>query len=205
MGNPDVTLRTLLDQIESKDVYTSIHSNRVLLFTKIVLGKLDLAGTEDVLVAAALHDIGKIELDNETLNCTKRLTPEQIRMLRSHPEIGAKLLTRLPVNPAVRAMVLHHHESFDGSGYPHRLAGDAIPVGARIISVVDSFDAMTSDRVYRRAMSNEDAFTELRRFAGSQFDPDIVELFVSELPRYPMKREDISSAERSLYANLSLL
>lgn len=183
----------LLKRIERKDAYTSIHSNRVVEFTRVLLGALRVDGAPAILAAAALHDVGKIELDNETLNCTQRLTPEQIRALRAHPETGHRILASLGTAPDVLAMVLHHHESFDGSGYPHGLRGDAIPLGARIICVVDSFDAMTSDRVYRRAIADEAAFDELRRFAGTQFDPGLVELFIAAYARNPFVAAEAST------------
>lgn len=185
------TLGGFLKSIEMKDNYTSGHSDRVQFFSQMVLQHFDVPGKEMMLKAALLHDIGKLTLDLSTLNCTKKLTPEQIALFQGHPTRGVEILSPIQGLSGVLPHVLHHHEHFDGSGYPDGLSKNAIPLGARVIAVVDSFDAMTSDRVYRRSMSYKTAFEELRRFSKTQFDPDIVEIFIAEFSKKLSEKKDL--------------
>jgi putative nucleotidyltransferase with HDIG domain len=125
--------------------------------------------------AAVLHDIGKIHIPSSILCKPGKLSEHEWEIMRRHPEIGAEMLSGISGLERVRAAVLAHHERFDGRGYPAGLAGDEIPAEARLISVVDAYDAMTNDRPYRKALSHEEAITELEAGAGSQFDPFVVE------------------------------
>ena len=125
--------------------------------------------------AAVLHDIGKIHIPSSILCKPGKLNKHEWEIMRRHPEIGAEMLSGIPGLERVRAAVLAHHERFDGRGYPAGLAGDEIPAEARLISVVDAYDAMTNDRPYRKALSHEEAIAELEAGAGSQFDPFVVE------------------------------
>jgi len=135
---------------------------------------------ERIRVASMLHDLGKLAIPEEILRKPGALSDAERVVLERHPQIGYRMLESLGVDP-VAQWVLHHYERWDGNGYPDKLAGEEIPLGARIIFVADAYDAMTSDRVYRGSLSREDALAELERCAGSQFDPAIVGIFVAEL------------------------
>ena len=134
----------------------------------------------DLIVSAAqVHDLGKISIDNRILFKEGRLTDEERRQVNTHSAAGAELAGQFSMYGAGAAIIRHHHERWDGSGYPDGLAGDAIPLGARIIAVADVYDAMTSDRPYRAALSHEVAVSELMRGSGSQFDATVVEAFLA--------------------------
>ena len=174
------TVRAFVSSLEAKDTYTRGHSERVADYARIVGGTMGLGRHEiDMLVfGAVLHDIGKIGVAEGILNKPGPLTPEEWRIVRAHPEMGARIISNIDyLEPAV-GLILHHHERIDGRGYPHGLVGSDIEQGTRIVTVVDSFDAMTTNRPYRTAMPVEKAITLLRGNAGRQFDPEIVERFV---------------------------
>jgi HD-GYP domain-containing protein (c-di-GMP phosphodiesterase class II) len=128
---------------------------------------------------ALLHDIGKIGVPDAILLKKGRLTPEETEQMRRHPTIGFTMIAHIPFLAKAAEVVLHHHEAFDGSGYPSGLGGHRIPLGARIFTVVDALDAMTSNRPYRAALPFEEALEEIRRCSGSQFDPHIVDVLTS--------------------------
>ena len=133
--------------------------------------------SEAIIAAAHVHDLGKVGAQDGSLKKPSALTPEERQEIQDHAAIGADIVSRLEIyRPSVET-IRHHHERWDGSGYPDGLAGEQIPLGARIIAVADAFDAMTSERVYRPAMSAEAAFAELAKGEGTQFDPQIVALF----------------------------
>ena len=138
-------------------------------------------------LAGRLHDLGKVGIPAEVLEKDGPLAPDERRVVERHPAIGSNMLTSLRLG-AVSGWVLHHHESWDGTGYPDRLAGEAIPLAARIVAVADAFDALTSDRVYRGRLTDSDALDELERAAGTQFDPNVVAALVAELadPEYDL-------------------
>jgi HD-GYP domain-containing protein (c-di-GMP phosphodiesterase class II) len=131
-------------------------------------------------LAASLHDLGKLALPEHLLRKPSPLTAAERVVLEGHPQIGFRMLESLGIDP-VAEWVLHHHERWDGTGYPDRLVGTEIPLGARIIFVADAYDAMTSDRLYRRRRSSEEALAEIVRCRGSQFDPGVVEALEAEL------------------------
>lgn len=173
--------RGLLSTINAKDKYTVGHCERVASYASMIgeaMG-LRLKEIQTLLSAGLLHDIGKIELPKMVLNKVGRLTDEEYEMIRQHPVHGANILEPLSGMHNLIDYVRHHHERYDGKGYPDGLAGEEISLGARILCVADSFDAMVSDRPYRRSMSIEEAFAELERCAGSQFDPGITEVFIN--------------------------
>ncbi|HYO15205.1 MAG TPA: HD-GYP domain-containing protein [Thermoanaerobaculia bacterium] len=189
--------RALTQAVEAKDAYTEGHLRRVSEYAVSVGEKLGLRGQdlETLHHASLLHDIGKIGIPEEVLRKEGPLTPQEIALMRRHPEIGARMLEKLDVLNDAAPLVLHHQERFDGvrsghyPGYPGGLAGDAIPLGARIIAVVDAFDAMTTDRPYRAALPVEDAVAVLRRERGKQFDPRVVDAFLDSLAERPWSRD----------------
>jgi putative nucleotidyltransferase with HDIG domain len=165
--------------LEARDTYTYGHSLRVTRHAERIAKALGLPEEDVARVrsAAALHDVGKLHTPREILNKPERLTEQEFAVIRRHPADGAALASSVG-DPAISAMIRHHHERLDGAGYPHGLAGAAIPLGARIIAVADTFDAMTSNRAYRRASSHKRALDVLRQEAGKQLDVDAVAAFV---------------------------
>ena len=167
--------KNLVRFVDARDPSTASHSQIVSALAEAIgieLG-LDPEMIERLRLAGLLHDLGKIGLPDGILQAPRALTDEEFAVVRRHPEFGHALLDGLGVEP-VDEWVLHHHEHWDGSGYPTGLAGEEIPLGARIILVADAFEAITADRPYRKAQSADAALAELRRNAGSQFDPDVV-------------------------------
>ena len=170
----------ILQQFISKDKYTQNHSYRVSIYATTIASayRLDPERIEDVRAAALLHDIGKLEISREILYKAASLSAEEFDEMRTHVVKGAKMLQ--PVGGSLRRVlpiILAHHEKFDGSGY-NPISGEAIPLEARIIAVADAYDAMTSDRPYRKAMSPFDAKEVIERGAGKEFDPDVVGAFL---------------------------
>ena len=131
--------------------------------------------------AALMHDIGKIGIDEAILHKPGKLTPEEREIIKKHPEIGNRIIAPVAFLSPVAPMVLYHQEWYDGQGYPDGLAGEEIPLGARIVAVIDAFDAMTSDRPYRKALSRDIAVGELNKGANTQFDPKVVNAFIEVL------------------------
>lgn len=158
------------------------HSQKTFALTISILRLLDLSETEQTTIAigAFLHDIGKLAIDEALLNKSEALTPQEYAVIKHHTVYGADILTRYVWLPDVALLAYHHHERWDGEGYPDRLAGEAIPPGARIIAIADAFDAMTSDRCYQKRRSPREALEELERCAGTQFDPTLVQLFCAD-------------------------
>ncbi len=174
------TVRALSGAIDAKDRYTRGHSDRVAMLSQ----KLALAigytpeQAERVRLCGILHDVGKIGVPEHVLCKNGRLTDEEFGMIKLHPEIGAEMLKELPSLQDILPGVLHHHERWDGNGYPAKLAGENIPELGRILALADTFDAMSSNRAYRSAMPREKVFAEIARCAGSQFEPRLAEAFL---------------------------
>ena len=171
----------MVKSIEARDPYTSGHSVRVSRLARLMAKELGLSARQidEVATAGLLHDLGKIYQEfAPILRKEGQLEPREIRLMQSHPVKGAELIgTVSSLRGAVQKAVQHHHEAFGGRGYPHHLSGHEIPLASRIIAVVDTFDAMTTTRPYRAALSREAAFAELRSMVGQQFDPGLVDLF----------------------------
>jgi putative nucleotidyltransferase with HDIG domain len=182
-GSFMATLGCLCDVLEAKDAYTADHSGDVAALAERVAGRIGL-GPDDVRAvryAGLLHDIGKVGVRSEILGKPGKLTAEEFEEIKEHAAIGARLLEQIPFFENVHPLVRSTHERWDGRGYPDRLAGERIPLGARIIGACDAFHAMTSDRPYRTGSSREEAVEELRRHAGTQFDPRVVDALVAEV------------------------
>jgi diguanylate cyclase (GGDEF)-like protein len=173
---------SLAKAVDARDAYTGSHSERVADLAARIARRLgsDDSSIELTRLAASLHDLGKLAIPEEILRKPSELNESERLVLQRHPQIGYRMLESLGVEP-IAEWVLHHHERWDGDGYPDRLRGDEIPLGARIIFVADAYDAMTSERVYRKPLSPREALEELERCSGTQFDPQIVEAFSEEL------------------------
>jgi HD-GYP domain-containing protein (c-di-GMP phosphodiesterase class II) len=173
------TMETLAFLIEAKDVGTRRHLDRTrdlaMALTNIVAPEL--AERPELSHGFLLHDIGKVGIPEEVLTKRGPLSPSEWSVMRTHPVVGAHIVTPIRVLGEAVDVVRFHHERYDGSGYPHGLEGEDIPLSARIFSVVDAFDAITSDRPYRPARSTDAAVAEILRCSGSQFDPEVVEAF----------------------------
>jgi putative nucleotidyltransferase with HDIG domain len=173
---------SLAKAVDLRDTYTGSHSARVAELAARVAARLGLDQEQIELsrLAGSLHDLGKLAIPEEILRKPGPLTEPERLVLERHPQIGFRMLDSLGIEP-VAEWILHHHERWDGDGYPDRLPGPLIPLGARIIFVVDAYDAMTSDRVYRGRLSPDEALAELQRCAGTQFDPEVVSALADEL------------------------
>jgi len=174
------TMRSLANALETKDEYTGDHAQALVGMAEEVGRRLELGGIalRDIGVAAALHDVGKIGIPASILDKPGPLTDDEWEVMRRHPELGARIMEPVPALAGARSIVIACHEHWDGSGYPLGLAGDDIPLGARIILACDAFHAMTSDRVYRQAMPVDAAISELRECAGRHFEPRVVDVLV---------------------------
>lgn len=177
------TIVTLSGIAESKDFYTDKHMKDIAEYSVDIARKIGLAepDIEDIRMAALLHDLGKITVPDNILKKPGRLSEEEMQIIRKHPLHGAKMIESVEPLKVAREIIRHHHEYYDGSGYPDGLRGADIPLGARIIAVADAFDAMTTNRPYRKALPMEKVVKELKDFSGIQFDPDIVEILIAIL------------------------
>ncbi|NLC02993.1 MAG: HD-GYP domain-containing protein [Tissierellia bacterium] len=174
------TIQALNKSMEAKDPYTSGHASRV---EEYAVGLAEFHGLpfntiEDIKTAAILHDIGKIGIDDSILNKASRLTQDEYAEIMKHPSIGAEIISNVDFLKKVTRMVKHHHERYDGGGYPDGLVGEEIPVEACILAIADAYDAMTSDRPYRDALTKEAALREIEKHAGTQFHPVLAEKFI---------------------------
>jgi HD-GYP domain-containing protein (c-di-GMP phosphodiesterase class II) len=174
-------VQTLARAVDSKDAYTHEHSDRARSKARQLAGELKLPEQmiRYIEYAALLHDIGKIGIDDAILLKPGKLTTEEYEVMKRHPIIGHQILAPIKFLGPVAQMVLHHQEWYNGQGYPQALKGDEIPLGARIVAVIDAWDAMTSDRPYRKALGRDIAIGELKKGAGTQFDPKVVEAFLA--------------------------
>jgi putative nucleotidyltransferase with HDIG domain len=182
------TLEALLAALDTRDTETEGHSERVAAYTMLIAQQLNLSEAElqHIEHGALLHDIGKIGVPDHILYKPGPLTPEEWEVMKQHPVIGYKMCMKIEMLRPAAPIVLHHHERWDGRGYPYGLNGAEIPLGARIFAIADTLDAMTSDRPYRKALSFAQAREEIERCAGSQFDPELVRVFL-ELPEEQLR------------------
>jgi HD-GYP domain-containing protein (c-di-GMP phosphodiesterase class II) len=180
------TIRGFVSALEENDRYTSGHSERVAVYTHLIASGMGQSEQEVELAlqAGLLHDIGKIGIHYEKLNKPGKLTKEEIEMFRQHPEKGKKILEPIPFMRDLIPGTYCHHEHWDGGGYPQGLRGLEIPLLGRMIAVGDTYDAMTSDRAYRKALPHQVAIDELQSCSGTQFDRDLVEVFVRKIEIY---------------------
>jgi HD-GYP domain-containing protein (c-di-GMP phosphodiesterase class II) len=173
------TVRTLAFVVEAKDAYTGQHLERCRVYGMALLEAIGLDKEyPDAEYGFLLHDSGKVGIPERILNKPGPLTAAEWRVMRQHPLIGHQMVAGIQFMQTAAQVVRSHHEMFDGSGYPEGLKGEAIPIAARVFSVVDAFDAMTTDRPYRAALSIEHAAGEIERMAGTQFDPEVSRVFV---------------------------
>jgi len=181
------TVTSLAFAIDAKDHYTQGHSQKVSAYAVMIAQAAGLspADVEEIRLAALLHDVGKVGIPEAILNKAGPLDAEEWETMKTHAALGARILEPLRALSHIGEMVKHHHEFFDGSGYPDRLEGDGIPAGARVIAIADAYDTITSARIYKKARTPEDAFMELERCAGNQFDPELVRVFVASMRRQP--------------------
>jgi putative two-component system response regulator len=175
--------KVLAYTLEEKDPYTSGHSERVCYYSDFISKRLSFPPKErnELQIASYLHDIGKIGISNRFINKKGTLTPTDWAIIRQHTKKSIELLIPLNLSPNILSYIQHHHERFDGTGYPDGLVGEQIPLGARIIAISDSYDSMTSDRPYRKPLTNGDAKSELMKNSGKQFDPKLVSIFLDVL------------------------
>jgi hypothetical protein len=179
------SIKALAEALETKDVYTHGHSERTVHYAVLIAKVLGFSEKELewIQYGAILHDIGKIGIPENILNKPGPLTEEEFEIMKRHPLMGAEIIRHIKYLDPVVPFVLHDHERYDGTGYPHGLSGEAIPLGARIIALVDAYDAMTTDRVYRKAIKKEKAIEQIRLKAGTQFDPTLSEIFIGILSK----------------------
>jgi putative nucleotidyltransferase with HDIG domain len=179
----DITLEALGDALDLKDAETEGHSKRVTAFTIAIAKNMGLPREQIAVIArgAFLHDFGKMAIPDAILRKPSKLTKEEMEIMQEHAYLGYQMLKKIPFLGEASEIVYSHQEKFDGTGYPRGLRGEEIPLGARIFSVADTLDAMTSDRVYRPAQSLQAARAEIEKWSGRQFDPEVVKVFL-EMP-----------------------
>lgn len=188
----EMAARTILKALDAKDNYTYGHSMRVCYYSMVLGEQLGFSEEQlyELQLVALFHDIGKIGTPDAVLNKPTRLSDEEFKIIQEHPSKSFEILQGFEVFNNVAINVKHHHERYDGRGYPDSLKGEAIPQLSRIILIADTFDAMTSSRIYRKALNHETAFNELIEFSGSQFDPGMVKNFIIGMRKESAKDED---------------
>jgi HD-GYP domain-containing protein (c-di-GMP phosphodiesterase class II) len=179
------TIHAYAQTLDARDAYTAFHSKNVAAYAKQIATAMELPPDqiERIYIAGILHDTGKIGTPEAILNKQGKLTEDEFAIMKQHPANGYNILRHITYlqSLGIAKMVLHHHEKIDGSGYPEGLKGQQIPLGARIIAVCDAYDAMTTDRSYRQRMIKEEAFHQLVNNKGTQFDPDVVDVFTASM------------------------
>ncbi len=187
------SIKTLISVINAKDRYTYGHSERVVLYSRLLAKKLKLnkIDTDTLIYSAYMHDIGKINIAQDVLMKKMPLTAEEWELLKQHPESGVEIIRPVKSLENMVPIILHHHEKYNGTGYPDGLKGEEIPYLSRVLTVVDSFDAMTSNRPYNQRKTYDEAIVELRKFSGIQFDPVIAEKFIEVIKENKDKLDNL--------------
>lgn len=188
------SIKALAEALETKDVYTMGHSDRTMNYAMAIAERLGLSKKEREALkyAAIFHDVGKIGVREDILNKPGKLTEDEYGEMKKHPEMGAEIIKHIKFLAPVVPLIYYHHERYDGTGYPTGLKGEAIPTGARIVAVLDAYDAMTTDRPYRSTPGKEKAIAELKRCSGTQFDPKVVDAFLDVLRKGKSRSPKIS-------------
>lgn len=186
------TLELLAGIVDRRDQYTAEHSKRVAFYSDAIAAEMGLVDDEKELIelAGMVHDLGKISISDAILQKKGPLTDEEMELMKTHPDVAYNILNTLKTYKTGAVIVREHHERYDGRGYPIGLKENRIHIGARIMAVADAFDAMTSDRPYRKSMSYEEAIDELKRNSGTQFDPAVVEAFIRVFEKDKKVMED---------------
>jgi putative nucleotidyltransferase with HDIG domain len=192
------TLKALMRALDAKDPYTYGHSQRVVKLAMMMADKLNLNNGRrfTLQLAASLHDIGKIGMPDNILKKADSLEDIEMNKAKDHPIIGSEILGEIEELSEVASIVRHHHERFDGKGYPDGLKENAIPLFSRILFILDAYEALASDRVYRKGMGRMQAVNEIKKNAGTQFDPELVEVFLSSINREDSNRESDKSNDK---------
>jgi diguanylate cyclase (GGDEF)-like protein/PAS domain S-box-containing protein len=186
-SHQNVMLSSIMATMYAKSQETEAHSQRIARFARLIAGEIGLGQLQldELDLLSKLHDVGKVGIDDRILNKPAGLTPEEWAVMRTHPEIGHRILMVSPELRNIAEYVLNHHERWDGRGYPNGRTGESIPLLSRILSIADAYDAMTEDRIYRPALPREHALKEIEKNAGTQFDPQLANLFVEYMRRHP--------------------
>jgi HD-GYP domain-containing protein (c-di-GMP phosphodiesterase class II) len=194
----DTTLKALTAALDAKDAATEGHSERVAELTVAIAREMKLPEEKliDIERGALLHDVGKIGVPDEILRKPSTLTRREWQAMQQHPLLAGILVSKVGFLEGALPILLYHHERYDGKGYPFGLSRDRIPLEARIFAVVDAYDAITSERPYRKAGSREDALNEITRHSGSQFDPAVVDVFMRVIERFPLETEEEALASK---------
>jgi HD-GYP domain-containing protein (c-di-GMP phosphodiesterase class II) len=202
------TVKALAAAIDGKDPYTRGHSERVARFSLAIGESLGLPDDEmeKLRISALLHDVGKIAIEDNILKKPAALTEEEFEIMKQHPQKGYKIMSQIPAMKDFLPGMYMHHEMMDGRGYPQGLKGDEIPMQARIVSVADTFDAMTTDRPYQKGMELPDAITRIKTFVGTRYDPKVVDALVEacESGQITPGRVRLSQRAKDLAAGKSL-
>jgi putative nucleotidyltransferase with HDIG domain len=201
------TVSALSQAIDAKDGFTRGHADRVSRIAGAIAREIGLNEklVEQIELAGLLHDIGKIGVEDRVLMKPARLDADETELMRRHPIYGAAILEPSAVLRPLVPIVLHHHENFDGSGYPEGLKGDEIPIGARILIVADTYEAMTSDRIYRKAPGHDRAMEQLNKYKGTQFDPALVRALQTCIQRRGQDSFEVSDLPPINYETLAEL
>jgi excisionase family DNA binding protein len=195
------TIRCLTSALDARDGISSGHSRRVGKYVSSLTEVMGISREEReaIKLAALLHDVGKVFVSERILSKPGKLTDQEYHLIRQHPKMGEKIVSEVEVLETAKAPIRHHHERFDGKGYPDGLPGDEIPLGARMISVVEAFDCITCDCTFQPKKGLDEAANELERHAGTQFDPGIVKIFLEEVVSRLRERDIDQSGDTSFF------